>query len=272
MALVIQCSAVLLSICGTGASLLPAFSPCANVRLLPRRGSLVSFPGWHRVRRGAACRSGRDCEGELLRCFIFRNSTCANGILEWAPSDPASVPGGRLRAFEAFGNVRASATPNAACTVAEIPYKEGGLGSKVWESSLALACWALMNSAAVQGKRVLELGSGCGFGGVMLAAAGAQSVILSDFHGEHEEFIVKDDGTLVSSRLKEGTGLYSVHQGVYADGKGTVSFPLLRNLEENVRRNKAATCTSGKAGVGGGASASGLSGLEFPCLKPTWDV
>jgi predicted nicotinamide N-methyase len=55
---------------------------------------------------------------------------------------------------------------------------EAGLGSKVWESSLALACWALMNPAAVSQRRVLELGSGCGFGGVMLAAAGAGSVRL----------------------------------------------------------------------------------------------
>jgi len=47
---------------------------------------------------------------------------------------------------------------------------------QVWESSLALACWAQMNPAAVKQQRVLELGSGCGFGGIMLAAAGARSV------------------------------------------------------------------------------------------------
>jgi len=47
---------------------------------------------------------------------------------------------------------------------------------QVWESSLALACWAEMNPAAVKQQRVLELGSGCGFGGIMLAAAGARSV------------------------------------------------------------------------------------------------
>ena len=64
----------------------------------------------------------------------------------------------------------------APCTIAEIAYKEGGLGSKVWESSLALACWGVLNPHLLRQRRALELGSGCGFGGVMLSRAGASSV------------------------------------------------------------------------------------------------
>lgn len=117
----------------------------------------------------------KNIQREILRCYILRNSTVAHGIVEWAPSAATTpTPMGRLRSFEA---VACSASlSNAQCTIAELPFAEAGLGSKVWESSLALASWALMNQAEVSQRRVLELGSGCGFGGVMLAAAGARSV------------------------------------------------------------------------------------------------
>lgn len=62
-------------------------------------------------------------------------------------------------------------------------------------------------------------------------------MLLTDFHGEHEQFVLRD-GKLVSTRKREGTGLYSVDSGVYADAGGDVSFPLLRNLHENVERNR----------------------------------
>lgn len=166
---------------------------------------------------------------------MLRNNTAANGIAEWAPEAASQKPPavkGRVRAFQSFGS-----EAMASCKIAEVPYAEGGLGSKVWESSLALACWALMNPELVAGKNVLELGSGCGLGGIMLSAAGASKVTLTDFHGEHEQFVVKADGTLKSARLREGTGLYSVNQGVYTDETGQASFPLLRNLRENIQRN-----------------------------------
>ena len=207
---------------GTLAWVLPAVRPRTGLAGLPIRDTISLA-----------------AEKQVQRCFVFRNATCAHGIVEFAPPDTvASIPGGRLRTFSTLGaDLGQDETPAPPCTIAELPFKEGGLGSKVWESSLALACWARLNSAAVNQKHVLELGSGCGLGGVMLAATGARSVTLSDFHGEHEEFVAKDDGTLVSARMKQGTGVYSVSQGVYADGSGSISFPLMRNLEENVLRN-----------------------------------
>ena len=192
---------------------------------------------------------------EIVRCYILRNDTAAHGIVEWAASVPPRPPSaplpkeGRLRSFQAFGHVygkRNMGTSGVACTIAEVPFSEAGLGSKVWESSLGLACWALMNPAAVADRRVLELGSGCGFGGVMLAAAGARSVLLTDFWGEHEQFVVQQDGTLVSKRQRDGTGRFSVDRGVYEDGGGDVSFPLLRNLQENVVRNRRRIAAGGR--------------------------
>lgn len=220
-------------------------------------------------RSGATALSSRSGEEQdVVRCFVLRNRTAAHGIVEWGHVPPSSAQvsktpagGGRVRAFQSFGMV----AKVASCTIAEVPYAEGGLGSKVWESSLALSCWGLMNQASVIGKNVLELGSGCGLGGIMLGAAGAAKVTLTDFHGEHEQFVVKADGTLESARLRAGTGIYSVDRGVYADEAGSVSFPLLRNLHENLQRNNGGGREGkegggGKGGKGGGGGGGGSSG------------
>ena len=217
------------------------------------RGGMCSR--WHGKKSLRSQEEACEQVREIVRCYILRNDTAAHGIVEWAASVPPRPPSaplpkeGRLRSFQAFGHVygkRNMGTSGVACTIAEVPFSEAGLGSKVWESSLGLACWALMNPAAVADRRVLELGSGCGFGGVMLAAAGARSVLLTDFWGEHEQFVVQQDGTLMSKRQRDGTGRYSVDRGVYADGGGDVSFPLLRNLQENVVRNRRRVAAGGR--------------------------
>ena len=221
-------------------------------------------------RSGAtALRAGAEVGAQdVVRVFVLRNKTAAHGIAEWGHVPPSSsqvsqtpAGGGRVRAFQSFG----MGAKVASCTIGEVPYAEGGLGSKVWESSLALSCWGLMNQASVIGKNVLELGSGCGLGGIMLGAAGAAKVTLTDFHGEHEQFVVKADGTLESARLRAGTGIYSVDRGVYADEAGSVSFPPLRNLHENLQRNKGGgregkEGEGGERGEGGGGGGGGGSG------------
>ena len=50
-------------------------------------------------------------------------------------------------------------------------------GARIWDAGLALSM--LLSSPALAGKRVLELGSGTGVGGLSAAAAGAQ-VVCSD--------------------------------------------------------------------------------------------
>ena len=41
--------------------------------------------------------------------------------------------------------------------ISELPLEVGGIGSKIWESSIALACWAALNPTAFTGLRVLEV-------------------------------------------------------------------------------------------------------------------
>ena len=129
-----------------------------------------------------------------LRRWILCNCSSAQVCTEWAASDsillprsPADVaaseswaPSG-LRCFQVGQH---TPTPNPLAkpiSVSELPIEEGGIGSRVWDSSLGLACWASLNPSAFAAKRVLELGSGTGLGGLSVAAAGAHSVVLSDF-------------------------------------------------------------------------------------------
>ena len=63
----------------------------------------------------------------------------------------------------------------------ETSFGGSGLGYAVWDAGVGLGIWLAMNSANVEGKRVLELGSGVGIGGITAALVGAQSVVLTDF-------------------------------------------------------------------------------------------
>lgn len=71
-------------------------------------------------------------EQTLQRCFILRNTTNAYGILEYSPSGcvAPSATGGRIRIFEAVGS-SSSSSSSPTCAIAELPFAEGGLGSKV---------------------------------------------------------------------------------------------------------------------------------------------
>ena len=65
--------------------------------------------------------------------------------------------------------------------VRETSFGGSGLGYAVWDAGVGLGIWLAMNSAKVEGRRVLELGSGVGIGGITAALVGAQSVVLTDF-------------------------------------------------------------------------------------------
>jgi len=94
------------------------------------------------TRRGAAARQspavGDGNEREIVRFFVLRNSTAAAGVLEFSPLPPSlnastNASGrewseGRARTFQTLCK---AGEPSAPCTIVEIPYKEGGLGSKV---------------------------------------------------------------------------------------------------------------------------------------------
>ena len=59
-------------------------------------------------------------------------------------------------------------------------FSEGGLGWKVWGTALMLADQLAAAPALVEGRRVLEIGSGCGLCGLLAAKLGACSVTLTD--------------------------------------------------------------------------------------------
>lgn len=65
--------------------------------------------------------------------------------------------------------------------VAQDTAQVDGLGGEVWAGAFVL-CEFLERSAAelVQGRRVIELGAGCGLCGVVAAALGARRVVLTD--------------------------------------------------------------------------------------------
>mmetsp|Transcript_22503 Transcript_22503/g.47070 ORF Transcript_22503/g.47070 Transcript_22503/m.47070 type:complete len:289 (-) Transcript_22503:1491-2357(-) len=57
---------------------------------------------------------------------------------------------------------------------------DGGTGLNVWDGALLLARYLEKKSQIVEGKRILELGGGCGLVGIAAAILGAKHVIITD--------------------------------------------------------------------------------------------
>ncbi|KAJ1473949.1 hypothetical protein T484DRAFT_1834213 [Baffinella frigidus] len=55
-----------------------------------------------------------------------------------------------------------------------------GIPGKVWDGGLILAEFLAAHPEWVQGKKVLEVGSGTGLSGIAAACSGARAVILTD--------------------------------------------------------------------------------------------
>lgn len=58
-----------------------------------------------------------------------------------------------------------------------------GLGAKVWGVAHTLAEELVQYPAVIQGRRVLEIGAGCGVNGIVAARLGAAEVVLTDVEG-----------------------------------------------------------------------------------------
>lgn len=71
-------------------------------------------------------------------------------------------------------------SPSLTVQVNEIDYAQGGLGWKVWGAGLILSWRLLALKDMIRGKEILELGSGCGLCGLILANLGASKVVLTD--------------------------------------------------------------------------------------------
>uniref|UniRef100_A0A7S1W2J0 Calmodulin-lysine N-methyltransferase n=1 Tax=Neobodo designis TaxID=312471 RepID=A0A7S1W2J0_NEODS len=54
------------------------------------------------------------------------------------------------------------------------------VGQGVWNAGVALPFWLAKNANLIRGKRVLELGAGCGQAGIAAAALGASEVLVTD--------------------------------------------------------------------------------------------
>ena len=65
-----------------------------------------------------------------------------------------------------------------------MPCAEDWTAGAVWQGGEALAEFLVSNTALVAGKRLLELGTGTGIGGLAAAAAGATMTTLTDQHIE----------------------------------------------------------------------------------------
>ncbi|KAI5062007.1 hypothetical protein GOP47_0022546 [Adiantum capillus-veneris] len=68
--------------------------------------------------------------------------------------------------------------------IKEMDYVKGGLGWKVWGAALVLSKKLLSLQKSFQDKRVIELGSGCGLCGLLVAKLGACEVVLTDYEPE----------------------------------------------------------------------------------------
>ena len=76
-----------------------------------------------------------------------------------------------VRAFRLPSDARSIAGDEAAhspreLALREISFGEGGLGGKIWEAGIAMAIWVSLHEDRLRGRRVLELGSGVGMGGL----------------------------------------------------------------------------------------------------------
>ncbi|CAE7893782.1 unnamed protein product [Symbiodinium microadriaticum] len=92
--------------------------------------------------------------------------------------------------------------------VAELPFSEGKLGGHLWDGGILMAIWAAQRCDALAGHRVLELGSGVGLLGIVLARCCAASVVLSDFGPNEGAVEVAEDKDrlippLLLSRLRD---------------------------------------------------------------------
>ncbi|XP_065347850.1 protein-lysine N-methyltransferase EEF2KMT isoform X1 [Cloeon dipterum] len=84
----------------------------------------------------------------------------------------------------------------------------GTTGLSLWQAGFALAEWCLENRERLVGKTVLELGSGCGFTGMAIAAGcSAKQVIMTDGHKKVLQQLVETVNINCSEeKIEVGTG------------------------------------------------------------------
>ena len=135
------------------------------------------------------CRPGAPADADKALCHAVLDAHRAGNALATADAIDAIAHAGAPIAVELLGDdadCRTFRLPATAAsptlTVREETFGTCGFGHRAWEAGVALAIWlSLEGRELVAGKRVLELGSGVGTGGLAAALLhGADSVTLSD--------------------------------------------------------------------------------------------
>ena len=97
----------------------------------------------------------------------------------------------------------------------------------MWPSAVVLSQWLLTNPSVVRGKRVLEIGAGCGLTGLVAARLQkhyakecsdnhnnhTDPLMLSDGKRQHQEVILSDFNTTVLQNLERNIALNNVETG-----------------------------------------------------------
>lgn len=130
---------------------------------------------------------------DVLRSYVFTDET--NEARCWEVLSPSGPPSNeeeeeedeveywyptRKRHFE-FSIPSSSIASSCSTTIRQTSFGCGKLGYEVWDSSVAL-CLYLGQESLANGKRILELGSGCGLPSVVCRnELGAGAVLATDF-------------------------------------------------------------------------------------------
>ena len=116
--------------------------------------------------------------GRLVRCIAHLVADeSSSDQTEQSPSSPLAIMG---RYFHYDPNGMEYCGKRLVVKERSNYLEEDGTGLNIWDGAILLANFLELHPDIVRGKRVLELGSGPGFVGIVAGLAGASEVILTD--------------------------------------------------------------------------------------------
>ena len=119
--------------------------------------------------------------GRLVRCIAYlaadTNQQSSSDQTEQSPSSPLAIMG---RYFHYDPNGMEYFGKRLVVKERSNDLEEDGTGLNIWDGAILLANYLQLHPDIVRGKRVLELGSGPGFVGIVAGLAGALEVVLTD--------------------------------------------------------------------------------------------
>lgn len=109
---------------------------------------------------------------------------------------------------------------------------EGTTGLNIWESSMAMAELALSRKELFQGRNIVELGAGCGFGGIVIAKyCEPNKVTISD--GDYTVLDLLEDNVSINFEFNERKSHYwNDRSGTIVSEWFIVYFEILRHMKK----------------------------------------